>query len=147
MVSTQEAGIVRLYRKSPNGQQTPITELSVTQTAPGGGAPDGALASVVTPEKQISINSNVILQPDDILLVTFQPDSADGLDASDCIWTIPAVTNTGSKSLNRNSFQNPAFADQTLVADREVVIAGYKVTEQQLRVAGKLYMDFQDDTA
>lgn len=146
MASAQEPGIVRIYRKSPNGSSTPIFQGSVSQTAPAGGCADGAQASIVTPEKQISVNSNVVLQNDDILLVTFEPDSADGLDASDCNWIVPLIIPSGSITLNRNSFQNPAFADQTLVANREVVIAGYKVTETQARLGGKLYMDMQDDT-
>lgn len=147
MASAQEPGTVRAYRKTPSGNTTQIFQLDVSQTAPGGGAPDGARSSVVTPEKQISINSNVVLQNDDVLLITFEPDTGgDGLDASDCVWTVPAVTPQGSTTLNRASFSNPAFADVTLIAN-EQVIAGYKVTEGSLRLSGKLYMDFQDDTA
>lgn len=147
MASLQEAGLVRLYRQSPSGDKQQITQQRVEQLAPAGGAPDGAPASVATPEKLISINSNVVLQNDDILLVTFQPDiGGDGLDASDCIWSIPVVIPSGSSALGRAQFANPAFADMTLVAN-EQVIAGYKVTEGALRVSGKIFLDLQDDTA
>lgn len=147
MASLQEPGLVRIYRSRPAGDKTQILQQRVEQLAPAGGAPDGAPASVATPEKLISINSGIVLANDDVLLVTFTPDSGgDGVDASDCIWSIPAVTPSGSISLGRAQFQNPAFADMTLVAN-EQVIAGYKVTEGSLRLAGKIYLDIQDDTA
>lgn len=147
MTSGQEPGLVRLYRQSPNGDKVQITQQRVEALAPAGGAPDGAPASVATPEKLISINSPVTLVNDDILLVTFVPDTGgDGLDASDCIWNVPTVTPSGSSALGRAQFANPAFADMTLVAN-EQVIAGYKVTEGSLRLAGKIFLDLQDDTA
>lgn len=147
MASTQEAGLVRLYKSAPNGNKTLILQQRVESLAPAGGAPDGAGASVVTPEKRISIDSPVVLQNDDVLLVTFTPDvGGDGLDASDCIWDIPTVTSSGTQAIGRSQFANPAFSDITLVAN-EQTLAGYKVTEGQLRLSGKIYLDLQDDTA
>ena len=147
MASTQEAGIVRIYKKSPAGNQEIVLQQRVEQLAPAGGAPDGAPASVSTPEKLLSVNSPVLFHNDDVILVTFEPDvGGDGLDASDCIWSIPTVTPSGSQAIGRAQFQNPAFADMTLVAN-EQVIAGYKVTEGELRIAGKIFLDMQDDTA
>jgi hypothetical protein len=147
MASLQEAGLVRIYKKTPAGNQLLILQQRVEQLAPAGGAPDGAPASVATPEKLLSVNSNVVLVNDDILQVTFTPDAGgDGLDASDCIWSIPTVTPSGSNAIGRAQFANPAFADMTLVANEQVV-AGYKVTEGQLKLAGKIFLDMQDDTA
>jgi hypothetical protein len=147
MASVQEPGLVRIYRKKPAGDSTLITQQRVEQLAPAGGAPDGAPASVSTPEKLLTINSSVELKNDDILLVTFEPDTGgDGIDASDCIWSIPVVTPSGSQALGRAQFANPALADLTLIANEQVA-AGYKVTEGSLRVAGKIFLDIQDDTA
>lgn len=147
MASAQEPGLVRVYKQTPAGHKTLILQQRVEQLAPAGGAPDGAPASVSTPEKLLGVNSPVTLVNDDILLVTFEPDTGgDGLDASDCIWSIPSVTPAGSIALGRAQFANPAFADITLVAN-EQVIAGYKVTQGSLRVAGKIFLDLQDDTA
>ena len=147
MASAQEPGVVRIYKKQPAGNQVQVLQQRVEQLAPAGGAPDGAPASVATPEKLLTVNSGVTFQNDDIVLVTFEPDTGgDGLDASDCIWSIPTVTPSGSNALGRAQFANPAFADLTLVAN-EQVIAGYKVTEGSLRIAGKIYLDMQDDTA
>lgn len=147
MASIQEAGLVRIYRQEPNGNMTLIVQDRVETLAPAGGAPDGASASVSTPEKLVSVDSNVTFKNDDVLLVTFQPDAGgDGLDASDCIWRIPLVTPQGSKSLGRAQFANPTFADLTLVAN-EQAIAGYKVVEGIARLSGKIFLDMQDDTA
>lgn len=147
MASVQEPGLVRIYAVRPSGDKQKILQQRVETLAPAGGAPDGAPASVSTPEKLLTVNSPVILNNDDVLQVTFTPDTGgDGLDASDCIWSIPTITPSGSSAIGRAQFANPTFADMTLVANEQVV-AGYKVTEGQLRIAGKIFLDLQDDTA
>lgn len=147
MASAQEPSLVRLYRSQPNGNKTQIMQARVEQLAPAGGAADGAAASVSTPEKLLTINSPVVLQNDDVLLVSVELDASDGLDASDCIWSIPLVTSQGSKSIGRSQFANPTFADLTPAAGVETFIAGYKVVEGQVRLSGKIFLDIQDDTA
>lgn len=147
MASGQEPGLVRVYKKETNGNATLILQDRVEALAPAGGAADGAPAAVSTPEKQTTVDSNVVLNNDDVLLVTFEPDAGgDGLDASDCIWRIPLVTQQGSKVIGRAQFADPAFADITLVANEQSV-AGYKIVEGPARLAGKIYLDMQDDTA
>jgi len=145
MVSAQEPGLIRLYIQRPSGQKDFITQLRTESAAPAGGASEGAASAVSTPEKLITVNSKVSGVNDDILLVTFEPDGADTLDATDCIWQIGVVTPAGSKILGRAQFQNPALSDQALVAGKEVTVAGYKITEGSLRVGGKQFIDFQDD--
>lgn len=147
MASTQEPCLVRLYRSQPNGNKTLIAQARVEQLAPAGGAPDAAASSVATPEKLLAINSPVTLVNDDVLLVSVELDAGDGLDASDCIWSIPLVTNQGSKTLGRAQFANPTFADVTLAAGVESYIAGYRIVEGNARLSGKIYLDIQDDTA
>ena len=119
----------------------------VEQMAPGGGAADGAPASVATPDQLLTIDSNVELNNDDILFVTVELDASDGLDASDCIWNIPLVTGQGPKMLGRAQFANPTFSDVTPPASRELFIAGYRVVEGAARLSGKIFLDIQDDTA
>lgn len=147
MASLQEPSLVRLYRSQPNGNKTLIAQSRVEQLAPAGGAPDGAAASVSTPEKLMTINSPVVLTNDDVLLVSVELDASDGLDASDCSWSIPLVTSQGSKSIGRAQFANPSFADLTPAATTETFIAGYRIVEGQVRLSGKIYLDIQDDTA
>lgn len=147
MASLQEPCLVRLYRSQPNGNKTLIAQNRVEQLAPAGGAPDAAAASVSTPEKLLMINSPVVLVNDDVLLVSVELDASDGLDASDCIWSIPLVTPQGSKTLGRSQFANPTFADLTPAANVETFVAGYRIVEGQARLSGKIYLDIQDDTA
>lgn len=147
MASAQEPCLVRLYRSQPNGNKTLIVQARVEQLAPAGGAADAAAANVSTPEKLLAINSPVVLKNDDVLLVSVELDASDGLDASDCIWSIPLVTNQGSKSIGRGQFANPTFADVTPAASTETFIAGYRIVEGSARVAGKIFLDIQDDTA
>jgi len=147
MASAQEPCLVRLYRMQPNGDKKQVAQARVEQLAPAGGAPDAAAASVSTPEKLLTISSPVIFQNDDILLVSVELDASDGLDASDCIWSIPLVTSSGSKTLGRAQFANPTFNDLTPAANVETFIAGYRIVEGQARLSGKIFLDIQDDTA
>lgn len=147
MASVQEPSLVRLYRSQPNGNKTLLLQARVEQLAPAGGAPDGAASSVSTPEKLLVVNSPVIMRNDDILLISVETDAADTTDASDCIWSIPLVTNQGTKTIGRSHFANPTFGNVALAANVETFVAGYKVVEGQVRLAGKIYLDVQDDTA
>lgn len=147
MASTQEPALVRLYRSEPNGNKTLIAQARVEQLAPAGGSPDAAPANVSTPEKLLTITSPVTLVNDDILLVTAEADGADTLDASDCIWSIPLVTNQGSKTIGRAQFANPTLGDTALAAGVETAIAGYKIVEGRAQIQGKIYLDLQDDTS
>jgi len=146
MASIQEPGLYRLYRSQPNGNKTLLAQARVEQLAPAGGAPDAAAASVSTPEKLLVINSPVNMINDDILLISFQSDAADTIQAADNIWSIPLVTAQGSKTIGKSDFANPALADTALVAGVETFIAGYRVVEGSVRLAGKIYLDAQDDT-
>lgn len=147
MASAQEPCLVRLYRSQPNGNKTLIAQARVEQLAPAGGAADAAAANVSTPEKLMTINSPVVLVNDDVLLVSVELDASDGLDASDCIWSVPLVTNQGSKTIGRAQFANPTFGDLTPAANVETFIAGYRIVEGQARLSGKIFLDIQDDTA
>lgn len=144
MVSAQVPCLVRIYKSSPSGDKIKVLQQRVEQLAPAGGASEGAPASVSTPEKLLTVNSPVVFQNDDVILVTINPDGAATLDASDCIWAIPTVTPSGSNSIGRAQFDVPALADLVTVTN-EQVIAGYKVTEGSLRIAGKIFLDIQNN--
>lgn len=147
MASVQEPCSVSLYKVEPNGNKTRLLKARVEQLAPAGGAPDGAPASVSTPEKLLFVNSPIVLKNDDILQVAVTADGADGVDVSDCIFSIPLATTSGTTVLSRADFANPAPADFTTVAGSEIVMGGYKITEGMARLSGKIYLDVQDDTA
>lgn len=153
MASAQEAGQVTLYLKKTNGDRKKLWESHVSIAAPGGGAPDGALASVKTPNELLfaPVSSHAI-DNDDIIEVQFVAEGADGIDVSDCIWLIPIMVNGSVKHLSRAQFANPAPADYTTVANIPTIVGGYKVTEASggtpVRFGGgQIYVDIQDDTA
>ena len=145
MVSAQVPSLVRLYRSQPNGNKTQIAQARVEQLAPAGGASEGAASAVATPEKLLVINSPVVLNNDDVLLVSLEVDTTATIDASDCIWSIPLVTSQGSKTLGRAQFANPVLGDLALVGGVETFGSGYKVVEGAVRLSGKIYLDVQDN--
>jgi hypothetical protein len=148
MASIQEPGMVRMYAMDPAGNKRQILMARVEDLAPAGGAPDGAAASIATPEKRMVVSSPVVMYNDWTLLVTFESDAADGIDVSDNRWSIPVTTPSGSVQLGTAQFLSPALADYTTVAGKEITVAGYKVVESRLTLGpGKIFCDFQDDTA
>lgn len=150
MASLQEPGVIRIYRKQPSGHKTLLWQGDVKFSAPAGGAPDGAATSMPAHDALpfLPVKSPVLVN-DDILLVTFEAVSADGIDVSDSIWMLPiTVSGLGVKQLAQSDFANPAASDYTTVADVEMTVAGYKITEGRVRLGGsKFFIDIQDDTA
>lgn len=150
MASAQEAGKVRLQWRKPNNQIIPLMEMNVQDLAPEGGAADGALSSVKSVDERMFVPLHGhVAETDDILEVLFIADGADGIDVSDCIWSIPVtVSGLGMKTLSRGDFANPTPTDYTTVAAIPVVVGGYKVTEGRVKFGGgHIYLDMQDDTA
>jgi hypothetical protein len=86
---------------------------------------------------------------DDIIYIEVTTRAGDGIDVSDCIWSIPITLPDGTiKYLAQADFANPATADYTAVANIPVIVAGYKVTEGPIHFGGGvIYLDIQDDTA
>lgn len=146
MASAQIGGLWRLYRQLPNGDKRFITQLRIEQSAPAGGASEGAGSAVSTPEKLLSIVSGEIFSINDTLMVSFTSDAAKTIGTiAKSIWSIPLVTSQGTKILGRAQFANPTIAAQALVAGIETFIGGYLVTETGARLNGKIYMDLQDN--
>jgi|TARA_Y100000310_G_scaffold105331_1_gene103767 hypothetical protein len=149
MASGQEAGQVEVWAKSKDGKQKRVLRSHVSRLAPQGGAADGALSSVLSPDELMFVPvTNPLLQRDDFLEVIFIPEAADGVDVSDCVWQIPVTkANGGVEILSRADFDDFTQADFTGVANMPMVFGRYKVTEP-LRFGGShIYCDVQDDTA
>jgi len=147
MASAQIGSLIRMYRKQPAGNMTLVAQQRIEQLAPAGGASEGTLSSVATPEKLITLNSGVVFQNDDVLLITAATDANATIGTvTKSIWSVPIVTPTGSSTLGRAQFATPALTANALVAGFETVLAGYKVTEGALRVAGKVFLDLQNNS-
>ena len=146
MASAQIPGLWRVYRQLPNGNKVLIFQQRVEQTAPAGGASEGAPASVATPEKLLTIASGEVFAINDKIMVSFESDSAKTIGTiTKSIWSIPLLTSQGPKTLGRAQFTSPTVAAQALVAAVETFIGGYLITETGARIYGKLYMDLQDN--
>jgi hypothetical protein len=146
MVSAQVSSLIKLYRVTPDGNRTQLAQMRVEDSAPAGGASEGAGSAVSTPEKRIKINSPVVFVNDDILMATITVDGAATIDASDMIWSIPLVTPQGTKTLGRAQFANPTVTDIAFVAGIETDLGGYKIIEGQAQLRGTIYLDVQDNS-
>jgi hypothetical protein len=146
MVSAQIPAMIRIYAQDPAGNKIKIAQFRTSDSAPAGGASEGALANVATPEKRITINSNVRLLRDWVLLFTAEADSAKTIGTvAKSIWSIPTVTPSGSNTLGTANMTVPTFTAIALAANRETVIAGYNVIEGWLQVQGRIFQDLQDN--
>jgi hypothetical protein len=146
MASAQISGLYRIYRAKPSGDKLQVMQQHVTALAPAGGASEGAAASVATPEKLLTVNSPVTFVSDDVVLVSFTADAAATIGTvTKTIWNIPTVSPSGSSALGRAQFTSPTLTAVALPASTEVILAGYKVTEGTLRIAGKIFMDLQNN--
>jgi len=154
MASIQEPGTVEIWATRSDGARRKVWSGSVANSAPAGGAPDGALSSVSTPEKRIFLPASMpILRRDDKIEVVFTAVGADGIDVSDSVWIIPVTEigrdgRTSVKYLGQGDFTSPTPADYTTVANIPTIVGGYLVVEHGLQIGGGvLYLDMQDDTA
>lgn len=149
MASVQEPGLVRIIGRSPNGREVPLWEGDVNTSAPKGGSPDGANSSTPALNERlfVPLKLDVVLTDNAVIYVEFTPVATDGIDFSDCIWSIPVTTVNGVKYISSTQFANHAGVDVTATAGVPVRLAGYKVTEGKLQFGGgPMYVDIQDDT-
>ena len=146
MASAQIPSLIRLYHTFPNGNKKLVFQNRVEQLAPAGGASEGAPASVSTPEKLINVVASEVWKNDDFIEVSVITDAAKVITAAKSIWSIPVITPQGPKTIGRAQFQNPALATTISVpATTEVFLGAYRVTEGQVTLGGKIYMDLQDN--
>jgi len=145
MVSAQVPCLIKLYRVTPDGNRAQLAQMRVEDSAPAGGASEGAGSAVATPEKRIKINSPIVFVNDDVLVATITTDSAKTIDATDMIWSIPLVTKQGTKTLGRAQFASPSVTDIAFVAGIETDLGGYKIIEGSAVVRGTIYLDVQDN--
>lgn len=156
MASAQESSKIRILAEHPDGRIKEVMKSHVTRTAPQGGAADGAVASVLSPDELMHVpTTGPVIPVNGVLKVEVTTEAGDGIDVSDCIWQIPITkvdsngNAIGTDLLSRSDFTNPTPADYTAVANIPVVAGGYTVTNATgIRFGGgHIYLDVQDDTA
>lgn len=150
MASAQMNCKVRVYARKPTGQEELLLNSTITVLAPGGGSPDGALASVPSIEKRhvIPVSVQTLRNEDRIRVEITNLGTTDGVDASDCIWSIPIQTQSGTQHLTTSDFTDLAFGDLTATLNVPQTVAMYKITEGPVKFGGShIYLDIQNDTA
>lgn len=134
MVSAQIKGIIRFYRKTPEGNRVLLYEADV-QMLGSGGSSDGLIANSQEkwPYLPAQRRSDKVMQPNDHLLVTFEPWTAQTTDASDGGVVLPLTLNGGT-SMTLGRFDLTAYWDVKQLGDvallaQETVIAERTVRE------------------
>lgn len=159
MASVQEPGNLALYIVAPSGARRLVKSAPVSWWAPGGSA-DGVPAN--TPEKwnflPVSIDAGTAGY---VLEFEYAAAGVDGIDASDCSMTIPAIVN-GNAILIGNSAhtagsQSEYFTVDLTFADIAATVAAQKVviyrllaksSVQSFRIGGdRVFASIEDDTA
>jgi hypothetical protein len=147
MASAQVGCLVRFYRQKPNGDKKLLFQERIENLAPAGGASEGTLSSVATPEKRLSIISNVGFDINDVLIVGVIADAATTLGTvTKSIQAIPLITSQGPKTLGRAQFTTPTLTAQALVAGVESFVQGYTITEMGAKLGGKIFYDLQNNS-
>lgn len=155
MASAQEDGRVEIWAVRIDGLRKRVASGNISVFAPQGGAADGALSSVLSPDELVfQPEAGPMLRRDDHIEVVFVAAGADGIDVSDSIWQIPVTEydrngkRVSVKWLAQSDFSDPTPADYTTVANIPTVVGAYRVVEGGLRFGGgHIFLDIQDDTA
>jgi len=134
MASAQIKGIIRFYKKSPNGNRVLLYENDI-QAVGTGGSSDGTIANTYEKWSYLPAQrrADKVLEPNDQLVVTFQPYVGATSDASDGAVVLPLTLNGGSPMIlsgfHLSAYWDVAqFGDVALLA-QETVIAVRTVRE------------------
>lgn len=152
MASVTEAGEIRIVAESPEGHQITTHRYRSDGFINAGGAPDGVLANK-TRDKWAFIpkNDSVILSGGWKVRLYFKFDSADGLDASDCVIQIPlTVKGGGIRYLNASDLGFTNDIPASTPAGQWIELGtGYTVPNGEFVKIGGDYgvIAIEDDTA
>ena len=140
---------IRIYAKSPNGDERRLFSGVNEQTGPGG-SPDGVQATVKANELPFMPVVPFILKGGDKLIVKGVMKTADGADASDSIFNIPIQRNGRLEYLSVSDVGYTTDLPASSVASVEHQLgAGYTVPEgDQVQLGGGTYfISWEDDAA
>lgn len=150
MASDQNTGaLIKIYGKAPSGKKTPLFQGVNEQTGPGG-APDGVQATVKDNELPYMPVAPAQLRGGDKLIMTVSLKTADGIDASDCVFNIPIRRNGQLEYLSTSDFSFLTDYPASTPASVELELgAGYTVPEGDIVQlgGGKYFISVENDTA
>lgn len=141
---------IRIYRVTPNKDKRLLFQGVNARTGPGG-APDGAQATVKDNElPSMGVASSFPLRGGDKLQMTVELSTADGIDASDCVFNVPIVRNGQVEELSIADFGFTVDYPASTPASVELPLgAGYTVPENDTIFlgGGKFFISVENDTA
>ena len=150
MASGQAPGAkIILYGVSPSGDKKRLFQGVNEQTGPGG-SPNGAQATVKANELPIMPVSPIRLPGGYKIIPIVVLTTADGLDASDCVFNLPILRNGSLEYLSTSDLGIDTDMPVGTVANREIQLgSGYTVPENdQIQVGGgTFFMSVENDTA
>ena len=148
MASDQATGaLIRIYGTAPSGKKTPLFQGINEQTGPGG-SPDGAQATVKDNEIPYMPVNPIMLSGGDKIQVFVELKTADGLDASDSIITLPIRRNGAPEYLSTADFGWTVDYPAASPASVELQLgAGYTIPEgDKVQIGGgKYFISIEDD--
>lgn len=147
MVSAQVAGTVIFQARSPEGKVVELFRSIISNTAPTGGASEGALSAIVTPEKRIwcPTRNDVQLRFNDVIEHVFIPVAGSAVVVSKSLQIIPLTRQDGTVMYIQNGdFTVPAYANVTTVTALPTTLAGYRVTQNLKFGGGPIFSDVQN---
>ena len=95
MASVTEPGVVRLYAVAPNGQKSQVATYRNGEAVSAGGSPDGVLANKTADKQLFQPRAGPVMSTGWTFAATFTLDATDGIDASDCVISIPITRDDG----------------------------------------------------
>lgn len=153
MVSAQVHGQVKIYVRSPAGNQVQALSQRTEAIAMLTGSPDGVIAQ--TSEKWLRVG--LVGDPKGKpfyggceLVVSFIPDANATLDISDARWVIPIqLVNGTALNLSNNTTDMNAYliGDNTVVAGNETVLGKHRAPEGRYWYfgGGSIYVSVMDN--
>jgi hypothetical protein len=148
MVSGQLNCVNRLYAVRPDGKKLRLFSANNAVTGPGG-SPDGVQATVKANElPEMAVNPQV-LNPGTKIIPYVELRTSDGLDASDCVWSVPILRNGAPDYLNQDDLGINADLPAAFPVDREVPIgSGYTVEDgDNIQLGGGTYFISSENDA
>ncbi len=144
MASVQEPGIVRLYIEKPNGTRYKVFEMRTEESGPGG-APDHVV-SANTDKWRPQPRVGGTIERGDKLIMSVVLDASDGIDVSDCVFSIP-ITNLANGIVERVSDAAFTMIDVTPGIAVETVLGTYEFSQGNKQFGGGFIGIFiEDDT-
>lgn len=144
MASAQEPGVIKMYILKPNGMRIPIFTMRTEEAAPGG-APDHAVSANQEKWRYWPVGGPII-NHGDRLLINVKLDASDGIDVSDCVFSIPFKRSDGGIDIITDA--DVTMTDITPPAAAETQLAYYDFVGGPRKFGGAtIFMAIEDDTA